>query len=191
MTPQWAQWRRISPGSPLFTQPLSRRRWKKTPKLRVKGHCGGNSQVAGEFPAQMFSSAENVSTWWRHHEYKWVLVFHVKSCIGHENKLSVNLWFRGPEFCDKNVPIIDKNIPGLQCHFRLKCKYPHFKWMAVLQARAETKTSAEPIVQSSLETLTHNYGCCYVKDIILMLGIYEVHKCISLPSPGSQHKWGR
>ena len=44
-----------------------RRRSKKTSKLRVTGICAGNSQVIGEFPAQMASNAENVSIWWRHH----------------------------------------------------------------------------------------------------------------------------
>ena len=43
------------------------RRSKKTAKLRVTGLCTGNSPVTGEFPAQMASSAENVSIWWRHH----------------------------------------------------------------------------------------------------------------------------
>ena len=46
---------------------LFRRRSKTTSKLRVTGPCAGNSPVAGEFPAQMASSAEIVSTWWRHH----------------------------------------------------------------------------------------------------------------------------
>ena len=46
-----------------------RRRSKKTSKLRVTGLCVGNSPVAGEFPAQMASNAENVSIWWRHHEH--------------------------------------------------------------------------------------------------------------------------
>ena len=48
---------------------LFRRRWKKTPKLRVTGLCSGNSPGTGEFPAQMASNAENVSIWWRrrHH----------------------------------------------------------------------------------------------------------------------------
>ena len=46
---------------------LFRRRSKKTSKLRVTGLCAGNSPGAGEFPAQMASSAENVSIWWRHH----------------------------------------------------------------------------------------------------------------------------
>ena len=47
--------------------PLLRRRSKKTSKLRVTGLCAGNSPVAGEFPAQMASNAENGSIWWRHH----------------------------------------------------------------------------------------------------------------------------
>ena len=46
---------------------LSRRRSNKTSKLRVTGLCAGNSPVTGEFPAPKASSAENVSTWWRHH----------------------------------------------------------------------------------------------------------------------------
>ena len=47
---------------------LFRSRSKKTSKLRVIGLRGGNSPVAGEFPAQMASNAENVSIWWRHHD---------------------------------------------------------------------------------------------------------------------------
>ena len=46
---------------------LFRPRSKKTSKLRVTGLCAGNSPVAGEFPAQMASNTENVSTWWRDH----------------------------------------------------------------------------------------------------------------------------
>ena len=46
---------------------LSGRRSKKTSKLRVTGLCAGNSPVAGEFPAQRASNAENISIWWRHH----------------------------------------------------------------------------------------------------------------------------
>ena len=43
---------------------------KKNPsKLRVTGLCAGNSPVTGEFPAQMASNAENVSIWWRHHDF--------------------------------------------------------------------------------------------------------------------------
>ena len=45
------------------------RRSKKTSKLRVTGLCAGSSPGTGEFPAQMASYAENVSIWWRHHNY--------------------------------------------------------------------------------------------------------------------------
>ena len=41
---------------------------KRTSKLRVTGHCAGNSPGTGEFPTQMASYAENVSIWWPHHD---------------------------------------------------------------------------------------------------------------------------
>ena len=41
----------------------------KTSKLRVTGLYAGNSLVTGEFPAPMASNAENVSIWWRHHDF--------------------------------------------------------------------------------------------------------------------------
>ena len=43
---------------------LFRRSSKKTSKLRVTGHCEGNSPVTGEFPAQRASYEENVSILW-------------------------------------------------------------------------------------------------------------------------------
>ena len=46
----------------------SRRRPKKTSKLRVTGLCAGNSPETCEFPAQMASNVENASIWWRHHD---------------------------------------------------------------------------------------------------------------------------
>ena len=46
---------------------LFTRRSKLTSKLRVTGLCEGNSPMAGKFPAQRASNAENVSIWWRHH----------------------------------------------------------------------------------------------------------------------------
>ena len=56
----------------------TRRRSKKTLKVRVTGLYEGNSSVTGEFHAQMASNAENVSIWWRHHVKSlllwWVLV---------------------------------------------------------------------------------------------------------------------
>ena len=51
----------------IYSTVYSRRRSKKTPKLRVTGLCEGNSPVTGEFPGQRASNAESVSIWWRHH----------------------------------------------------------------------------------------------------------------------------
>ena len=48
---------------------LFRRRSKKTSKLQVTGLCAGDSPGTGEFPAQMASYAEDVSIWWRHHDW--------------------------------------------------------------------------------------------------------------------------
>ena len=52
----------------VYSTVYSRRRSKKTSKLRFTGLCAGNSPVTDEFPAQRASNAENVSIWWRHHD---------------------------------------------------------------------------------------------------------------------------
>ena len=52
----------------VYSTVYSRRRSKKTWKLRVTGLCVGNSPVTGEFPAQRASNAEDVSIWWRYHD---------------------------------------------------------------------------------------------------------------------------
>ena len=48
---------------------LFRHRLKETSKPRVTGNSEGNSAETGELPTQRAISAENVSIWWRHHEY--------------------------------------------------------------------------------------------------------------------------
>ena len=48
---------------------LFRHRSKKTSKLRLTGLCEGDSPVTDEFPAQRASNVENISIWWRHHEF--------------------------------------------------------------------------------------------------------------------------
>ena len=63
---------------------LFRRRSKKTSKLRVIGFCAGNSPGTGEFPAQMASTVENVSIWWRHHVF-WGLP--LRSILSQANQL--------------------------------------------------------------------------------------------------------
>ena len=47
----------------------------KTLNFRVTGLCAGNSPVAGEFPAQMASNAEDVSILWH---YEWPMDSHDK-----------------------------------------------------------------------------------------------------------------
>ena len=73
----WLQWLHNEHGGVSNHQPCdaivcltvySRRRSKKTSKLRVTGLCGGNSPVTGEFPAHRPSNAENVFIWWVHHD---------------------------------------------------------------------------------------------------------------------------
>ena len=51
----------------VYSTVYSRRRSKKTAKPGVTGPCAGNSPVAGEFPAQRASNAENVYIWRPHH----------------------------------------------------------------------------------------------------------------------------
>ena len=58
---------------------LSRRRSRKTSKLRVTGLCEWNSPVTGEFPAQRASNAENVSIWWRHHDDVHHVIYHSRN----------------------------------------------------------------------------------------------------------------
>ena len=67
VTSWWARWRQNHQPRHCLLNRLSKRRSKKTSKLRVIGLCVGNSPVTGEFPAQMASNAENDSIWWRHH----------------------------------------------------------------------------------------------------------------------------
>ena len=57
-------WRHNGRDGFLNHQPhdLFRRRSKKTSKIRVTGLCAGNWPVTGEFPAQMASNAENVTS---------------------------------------------------------------------------------------------------------------------------------
>ena len=47
---------------------LVRRRSTKAPKLRITGHCEGNSPVTGEFPAQRASKAKIFPIWLRHRD---------------------------------------------------------------------------------------------------------------------------
>ena len=80
VTSQWARWRLKSPASRVFAKSSVQAQIKDTSKLRVTGLCEGNSPMTGEFPAQMASCAENVSTWWRHHGFiMWD--YFIKGCV--------------------------------------------------------------------------------------------------------------
>ena len=57
----------------VYSTVYSRSRSKKISKFRVTGLCEGSSPVTGEFPAQRDSNAENISIWWRHHDFKVVI----------------------------------------------------------------------------------------------------------------------
>ena len=46
---------------------------KRTSKLRVTGVCEGNPPVTIGFPSQRASNAENVSIWWPHREWVYVV----------------------------------------------------------------------------------------------------------------------
>ena len=76
--------------------PLFRRRSKKISKLRVTGLCARNSPETGEFPAQMASNAENVSIWWRHHDYYLdvhVCIYMIHAMISIVNGVTITITF--------------------------------------------------------------------------------------------------
>ena len=63
-----ARWCLKSPASRLFTQPFIQAQIKEKHQSSASlAFFVGNSPLAGEFPAQMASNAENISIWWRHH----------------------------------------------------------------------------------------------------------------------------
>ena len=77
---------------------LFRRRSKKTSRPDVTGLCEGNSRVAGEFPSQRDSNAENVSISWRHHEII------VTSLCGNVFRITAPVW-------------------GMPCQKQFSCKF--------------------------------------------------------------------
>ena len=104
----------------IYSAVYSRRRTKKTSKLRATGLCVRNSPIIGEFLAQRASNAENVSIWWRH--YVWTENWNAvafddgSSLIGTKSIPELIL-----TFCKLNHKehITEKNWTNLQT-FRLK-----------------------------------------------------------------------
>ena len=86
-----------------------RRRSKKTPNLRVTGHCEGTSPMTGEFPAQRASKAEPVSIWWRHrimntadnYKHSWQLVKH--KFISRLDTVDLSRWVGLPYTSNHNL----------------------------------------------------------------------------------------
>ena len=77
---------------------LCGRKSKKTSKLYVTGLCEGNLLVTREFPAQRASVAENVSVWWRHHD--WSVCSTI--CVGLHKKNSETT---SQALCERNPPV--------------------------------------------------------------------------------------
>ena len=69
MTSYWPRWRRKSPASRLFTQLFIQAQIKENIKAPRHWPLCGEFTGTGEFPTQRASNAENVSIWWRHHEW--------------------------------------------------------------------------------------------------------------------------
>ena len=77
--------------------------------LRVTGLFVGNLPGTVEFPAQMASYAENVSTWWRHHGAKSLFWFMKKTLfVLLDNINEIIHWF---SFC---------NGPQVKCQDKYK-----------------------------------------------------------------------
>ena len=73
----------------VYSTVYSRRRSKRTSKLRVTGLCEGNSPVTGEFPTQRSRNAENVPIWW-HHQAPLLISMHVMP----EMQLSLSIYWK-------------------------------------------------------------------------------------------------
>ena len=121
------QWRHNGRGGVPSHQPyhclpnrLFSRRSKKTSKLPVTCPCAGNSSLIDEFPAQMASNAENVSTRWRHHAKLQLLSGAVMT---HSFYFRGNLsrWWR-----------VNSSFPGQMAHITQTIFSNSFLWLKVL-----------------------------------------------------------
>ena len=72
VTSYWAWLRLKSPASPLFIQPFIRAQIKEN--IKAPRHWPLCGEFTGDFPAQIASSAENFSIWWRHHGHMEVIL---------------------------------------------------------------------------------------------------------------------
>ena len=103
----------------VYSTVYSRRRSKKTSKLRVAGLYEGNSPVTGEFFAQRASNAGNHCIWWHHHGF--IPLTNGKCCA--EFMLSLfltwtNCWITKRVAGDSTHIIV--NMTSLWCHNKRK-----------------------------------------------------------------------
>ena len=101
---------------------LFRRTSKKTSKLCVTGLCTWNAPGTGEFPAQMASNVENVSTCWRHHVYIYThtyiyIYIHLYNAVSKRPEFDYT-HMRGHRILDMNhnLHVLDERMLRLQYH---------------------------------------------------------------------------
>ena len=152
---------------------LFRCRLKKTSKLRVTGLCVGNSPGTGEFPAQMSSSAENVSIWWQWQwQWQWNNLYcqgTYKSCTESydENKTSnrtiiheiYRTWQRGREAIMAYVPqyqLYQRDcVFGVQSRNSAEC-WNSFNLMLFLSSTCMS------YLYLKKNTCAHTYTCVHI-----------------------------
>ena len=144
------EWRHIERDGVSTHQPhdcllksLFRCKSKETSKLRVTGLCEWNSPVAGEFPAQRASNAENVSIWWCHHvingcaitmtsharhgesNHRQIYCF-AQQLVQASNKGNIKVFLTAGPFMRRNRRwLVDSFTRGQQCgqHFHIMTSY--------------------------------------------------------------------
>ena len=127
----------------VYSRVLFRCKSKETSKLRVTGLCEWNSPVAGEFPAQRASNAENVSIWWCHHvingcaitmtsharhgesNHRQIYCF-AQQLVQASNKGNIKVFLTAGPFMRRNRRwLVDSFTRGQQCgqHFHIMTSY--------------------------------------------------------------------
>ena len=137
----------------------SRRRSKKTPKLRVTGLCAGNSPVTGEFPAQRASNAKNVSIWWHHQVFdkkSWHAYF---LSTGQKNKYLIFL----PNCRSRNIChfFSGMSMPYMPCaQNRLPDAHPREKSIAAFLVSLRSGLCSALIILVLYIILCQNFRTC-------------------------------
>ena len=131
--------------------PLFRCRSKKTSKRRVTGLCAGNSPGTGEFPARMASNGENVSIWWRHHEFQGSSTAppRLGSVLFLAATKQLYEWFN-PSVCHTLFTI----FPWSHHHEIFNSYYQWQKWGPCKRSKSEVKATEDKTPLSRFWTVT-------------------------------------